>query len=91
MGRTFDFELAGRHLSIRPMPVDEGWELWVMEGNKRLWLGGRVSVDDAVVAGRDGRDSVLIAVEQVKRQLLSAEPPFAPPPSAGIRESESGY
>ena len=46
MGRTFDFELAGRHLSIRPMPVDEGWELWVMEGNTAARcfyeaLGGR--------------------------------------------------
>lgn len=73
MGRTFEFDLEGRHLSIRPMPVDEGWELWVMEGNRRLWLGARVSVDDAVVAGRNGRDSVLIAVEQVKQRLLSAE------------------
>jgi hypothetical protein len=77
MGRTFEFDLMGRHLSIRPMPVDEGWELWVMEGNTRLWLGGRVSVDDAVVAGRDGRDSVLIAVEQVKRRLMSPDSPFA--------------
>ena len=74
MGRTFEFELAGRQLSIRPMPVDEGWELWVMEGSRRLWLGGRVSVDEAVVAARDGRDSVLIAVEQVKRQLIEGVP-----------------
>ena len=82
MGRTFDFHFAGRHLSIRPMPVDEGWELWVMEGNRRLWLGGRVSVDDAVVAARDGRDSVLLAVEQVKQQLMSTESPFPDVPEA---------
>ena len=73
MGRIFEFDLLGRHLVIRPMPVDEGWELWVMEGNKRLWLGGHVSVDDAVVAARDGKDSVLIAVEQVKQRLMTAE------------------
>jgi len=71
MGRTFSFECAGRKLCIWPVPVDEGWELWVMEGEKRLECGGKISVDDAVTAARKGHDSILVAADQLKARVLA--------------------
>jgi hypothetical protein len=73
MGRSFSFDHSGRRLSICPIAIDEGWELWVMEGGRRLLCGGRVSVDDAVLAGREGRDCVGLAAEQLKQRIVSAE------------------
>jgi hypothetical protein len=73
MGRSFSFDYAGRRLSICPIAIDEGWELWVMEGGRRLLCGGRVSVDDAVLAAREGRDCIGIAAEQLKQRIVSAE------------------
>ena len=71
MGRTFDFQYGGRKLSIRPVPIDEGWELWVMDGDTRLECGGIISVDDAIAGGRCGQDPIRIAADQVKARMLA--------------------
>ncbi len=71
MGRSFNFEYAGRTFSIRPVPVDEGWELWVMDGDTRLECGGVISVDDAISAGRCGQDPIKSAADQLKARILA--------------------
>jgi len=71
MGRTFSFEYAGRRFCIRPVVVDEGWELWVMDGENRLECGGRISIDEAVIAARKGHDSIQIAADRLKASVLA--------------------
>jgi hypothetical protein len=71
MGRTFSFEYAGRKFCIRPVPVDEGWELWVMDGEKRVECGGRISIDEAVIAARKGHDCIQTAADQLKASVLA--------------------
>ena len=84
MGRTFGFQYDGRRLSIRPVTVDEGWELWVMDGERRLECAARVSIDDAVIGGRSGQDIVRLTAEQALQRILSEglEPGPPPEPSA---------
>ena len=73
MGRSFNFVYQGRTLSIRPIAVDEGWELWVMEEGRRLACAGRVSVDESVAAARQGKDSIRIAAEEIQQHVLAAQ------------------
>jgi hypothetical protein len=72
MGRSFAFHYAGRSLSIRVHAIDEGWELWVAEGDQRLAFGGRLSVDEAIDAWRKGEDRIQSLAEQVKSHILTA-------------------
>jgi len=71
MGRNFSFEYAGRKFYIRPFVVDEGWELWVMDGQERLECGGTISIDEAVIAAREGHDSIQIAADRLKATVLA--------------------
>jgi hypothetical protein len=73
MGRSFSFTFNGRLLSIRPLPVDEGWELWLLDGERRVTCGGRISIDEAVDAGRQGRDCIAARAEQMKSDILLAK------------------
>jgi hypothetical protein len=70
MGRSFDFNYDGRVLTVRPICVDEGWELWIMDGEKRLACGGRISIDEAVAAGRAGQDKVRRAAEEIGQRIV---------------------
>ena len=69
MGRIFPFLHQDRELEICVVPIDEGWELWVVEGDRRLACGARVSVDEATDAGRRGEDRVLAVAEDLKSQI----------------------
>ena len=44
--RSFPFRYHGQLLKISVVAVDEGWELWILEDERRLGYGGRVSVDE---------------------------------------------
>ena len=94
MGRTFEFDLEGRHLSIRPMPVDEGWELWILDGERRLGYGGRVSADQAIESWRRGEDCVQVLAEEVKSQVLTGrlvlDPKMPQPQPTGPSAAASG-
>jgi hypothetical protein len=79
MGRAFSFEYEGRTLTIRPIAVDEGWELWVMDGEKRLTCGGLISVDEAVSAGRQGHDRIRLVADQIRERIMATG--FQPPVS----------
>jgi hypothetical protein len=52
--------------------IDEGWELWVAEGERRLAFAGRLSVDEAVEAWRNGEDRIQSLAEEAKGQILTA-------------------
>ncbi len=69
--RSFPFRYHGQLLTIAVVSVDEGWELWIQEGDRRLGYGGRVSVDQAINAWRRGEDSVQALAEEVKSQILT--------------------
>jgi len=71
MSRIFSFECAGRKFCIRPVVVDEGWELWVMDGEQRLECGGSISIDEAGIAARKGHDSIQIAADRLKARVLA--------------------
>ena len=71
MGRCFNFEHDGQTLSVRPMAVDEGWELWVMEGEKRLICGAWLTIDEVVRAGRQGQDRIRTAFDEIRNQIVS--------------------
>jgi hypothetical protein len=71
MGRSFTFVYGGQQLTITPIAVDEGWELWVMEGGRRLTCAARISVDEVVMGGRKGRDIIQLTVDQVRARILS--------------------
>jgi hypothetical protein len=71
MGRSFTFVHGRQQLTITPIAVDEGWELWVMEGERRLACAARVSVDEVVIAGRSGRDIIQITADRVRARILS--------------------
>ncbi len=53
--------------------AEEGWELWVCEGEQRLMLVFRVSIDDAIRAWRSGNDPILQALDTVSTRLQSGE------------------
>jgi len=82
MGRSFAFTYQGRVLKISPITVDEGWELWVFDGERKVFCAGRVSVDEAVDGVRRGEDRISALAEETKRGILSARlamPPTEPP------------
>ena len=73
MGRSFPFDFRERKLAVVVICVDEGWELWVAEGDRRLARGACVSVDEATEAGRLGEDRIRAVAEQVKVQVLDTQ------------------
>jgi hypothetical protein len=71
-------------LSVSVVSVDEGWELWILDGARRLGYGGRVSVDQAIESWRRGEDCVQVLAEEVKSQVLTGRlvlDPKMPQPS----------
>lgn len=72
MGRAFPFIYQGRALRISTVTVDEGWELWVFEGDHKVVCAARVSVDEAVERARGGVDLISALAEQTKARILSA-------------------
>ena len=70
-GPKLQLRVRGRQFLIGPVVVDEGWELWVMDGENRLECGGRISIDDAVTAARKGQDSIQIAADHLKATVLA--------------------
>jgi hypothetical protein len=77
MGRKFDVAVDGRPLRVCVSAVDEAWELWICDTGRRLALGRRIEIDDAVAAYRSGRDPVAEAgrllAEQVEQGRLSLQ------------------
>lgn len=66
MGRRF--ELGSGNLNISVVSIDEGWELWLCEGQRRVRLAATVSLDASVEAGRQGTDLVLLTVERIRAE-----------------------
>ncbi|UYN95220.1 MAG: hypothetical protein KIT25_24960 [Enhydrobacter sp.] len=58
--------MGARRLEVRVVPVDEAWELWLFEGERRLALAGTVAIDAATEAWRQGLDPVAQAVERLR-------------------------
>jgi hypothetical protein len=79
--RSFPFRYQARLLKIDVVPVDEGWELWVAEDDRRLAYGGKVGVDDAIAGWRVGDDHVQELAEEVKSNVLTGK--LAVGPQAG--------
>jgi hypothetical protein len=69
--RSFPFRYHGQLLKISVVSVDEGWELWILDGERRLGYGGRVSVDQAIDSWRRGEDRVQALAEELKSRLLT--------------------
>jgi hypothetical protein len=69
--RAFPFRYQGRLLRVVVVAVQEAWQLWVCEEDRRLAYGGRVSVDDAIAGWRLGADRVLELAEEVKSNVLT--------------------
>jgi hypothetical protein len=80
--RSFPFRHQARLLKIDVVPVDEGWELWVAEDDRRLAYGGKVTVDDAIAGWRVGDDHVQELAEEVKSNVLTGKLTVGPLPSA---------
>jgi hypothetical protein len=92
--RSFPFRYHGQLLKISVVSVEEGWELWILDDERRLGFGGRVSIDQATESWRRGEDSVQILAEEVKSQVLTGRlvldpkmpqpgPPGGAPAAAG--------
>jgi hypothetical protein len=92
--RSFPFRYHGQLLTITVVAVDEGWELWILDGERRLGYGGRVTVDQAIDAWRRGEDSVQILAEEVKSQVLTGrlvlDPKMPQPHLARAQAAASG-
>ena len=74
VGRTFDLTHRGRALSVRVYPVDNAWELWICEKERRIVRADVLSIDDAVLARRDGvADPVAEAVGRIRQLLTCGE------------------
>ena len=71
--RAFPFRHKGRLLRVVVVAVQEAWQLWVCEEERRLAYGGRVSVDDAIAGWRIGEDRVLELAEEVKSNVLTGK------------------
>jgi hypothetical protein len=82
VGRSFPFTYQGRALRISSITVDEGWEVWVFEGDRKMVCAGRVSVDEAIDGFRRGEDPISKLAEQTKLEILSARVPL--PPAASL-------
>ena len=74
MGRKFDVMSGDRPLRVCVSAVDEAWELWICDGRHRLAFGGRIGIDEAVMAYREGCDPVATVgkslAERLERGLL---------------------
>jgi hypothetical protein len=71
--RSFPFRHQARLLKIDVVAIDEGWELWVAEDERRLACGGRITVDQAMAGWRVGEDRVLELAEEVKSNVLTGK------------------
>ena len=71
--RSFPFRHQSRLLTIVVAAVDEGWELWVSEADRRLAFGGHVTVDEAIAGWRVGEDRVQELAEEVKSHVLTGQ------------------
>jgi hypothetical protein len=71
--RAFPFRYQGRLLRVVVVAVQEAWQLWVCEEDRRVAYGGRVSVDDAIAGWRVGDDRVLELAEEVKSNVLTGK------------------
>jgi hypothetical protein len=78
--RSFPFRYQSRLLTVAVVAVDEGWELWVSEVDRRLTFGGHVTVDEAIAGWRIGEDRVQELAEEVKSHVLTGKLVLAPPP-----------
>ena len=92
--RSFPFRYHGQLLKITVVSVDEGWELWILDGDRRLGYGGRVSVDQATESWRRGEDCVQVLAEEVKSQILTGrlvlDPKMLQPHLMGTAAAASG-
>jgi hypothetical protein len=92
--RSFPFRYHGQLLKITVVSVDEGWELWILDGERRLGYGGRVSVDQAIESWRRGEDCVQVLAEEVKSQVLTGrlvlDPKMPQSPLPAARATASG-
>lgn len=92
--RSFPFRYHGQLLNISVLSVEEGWELWILDGERRLGYGGRVTVDQAIESWRRGEDSVLVLAEEVKSQVLTGrlvlDPKMPQPHLTGAQVAASG-
>jgi len=73
VSRQFSLEYRGRAIEVLVEPVDEAWELWLVERGQRITLGGTVPIDDAISAWRQGKDPVLLMVERIRARVASGE------------------
>ncbi len=75
MGRKFDVACGQRPLRVCVSAVDEAWELWICDRRHRLAFGGRIGIDEAVMAYREGCDPVAAAgrylAERLERGLFA--------------------
>jgi|1185.fasta_scaffold469302_2 hypothetical protein len=78
--RSFPFRHQARLLTIAVVAIDEGWELWISENDRRLAYGGRISVDQAIAGWRVGEDRVMELAEEVKSNVLTGKLAVAPRP-----------
>ena len=92
--RSFPFRYHGQSLNVSVISVDEGWELWILDGDRRLGYGGRVSVDQAIDSWRRGEDCVQVLAEEVKSHVLTGrlvlDPKMPQPKPGGAPASASG-
>jgi hypothetical protein len=72
-GRAFPIEHRGRLLSVQVLPVDEAWQLWVCEQDRRLVLGATVPLDAAIEGWRRGEDVVARMVDQIRERLANGD------------------
>jgi hypothetical protein len=83
--RSFPFRDQARLLTIAVVAIDEGWELWVTEDDRRLAYGGHVSVDQAIAGWRVGDDLVQELAEEVKSNVLTGKLALAQPQALSAR------
>lgn len=92
--RSFPFRYHGQLLKITVVSVEEGWELWIRDGERRLGYGGRVSADEAIESWRRGEDCVQVLAEEVKSQVLTGrlvlDPRTPQPRPTGTSAAASG-
>jgi len=92
--RSFPFRYHGQLLKITVVSVEDGWELWILDGERRLGYGGRVSADQAIESWRRGEDCVQVLAEEVKSQVLTGrlvlDPRMPQPHLAGTTTAASG-
>ena len=71
--RSFPFRFQSRQLTVAVVAIDEAWELWVSENDRRVAYGGKVTVDEAIAGWRVGEDRVQEMAEEVKSFVLTGK------------------